>query len=314
MKKLFESFIDDCVILEPRVYKNLRIIPFIHTGNILTDYISLDTAIDQKEMIIEEISKGGSVPEIQVTNKADRSVLIIDGEELIGAKQNRVMNTSVLIAANTMSRIPVSCVEQGRWEYKSKRFTKSDYMMTNKARMKKRKSVNVNLKNSRNPEFRSDQNQVWSEVTAFSRKAMIDSDTMAMNDVYEGRKIQQEEYLNNIKIDENVNGVIAMINGNIVGMEYISKPDEFRKVLPKLIRSYAIDASLNYKETKENNYSRKLKRFFERLNQSKESRVKSVNIGEDVTIEGIGISGAALVHDDNIIHFMAYDEEVVEKL
>ena len=46
-------------------------------------------------------------------------VLFLEGEELVGAKQNRILNTSVLIAAHTKSKIPVSCVEAGRWGYKT---------------------------------------------------------------------------------------------------------------------------------------------------------------------------------------------------
>jgi hypothetical protein len=62
-----------------------------------------------------EVSRGGSVPELKVVNKSDRMLLILDGEGLVGAKQNRIVNTTILIAGNTTTVIPVSCVEQGRW-------------------------------------------------------------------------------------------------------------------------------------------------------------------------------------------------------
>ena len=59
--------------------------------------------------------KGGSVPDLLVENRGDVRVLFLEGEELIGAKQNRILNTSVLVAAHTKVKIPVSCVERGRW-------------------------------------------------------------------------------------------------------------------------------------------------------------------------------------------------------
>lgn len=64
---------------------------------------------------ITELDETGSVPFLTVTNASRHPVLLVDGEELIGAKQNRVLNTSVLVARGSAVRIPVSCVEQGRW-------------------------------------------------------------------------------------------------------------------------------------------------------------------------------------------------------
>ena len=44
--------------------------------------------------MITEVSEGGSVPELRVVNKGDARILVLDGEELRGAKQNRVLNTT----------------------------------------------------------------------------------------------------------------------------------------------------------------------------------------------------------------------------
>ena len=64
----------------------------------------------------------GSVPELLAHNPLDASVLLYDGEELIGAKQNRILNVTVLVAAASETRIPVSCVEEGRWRARSRHF------------------------------------------------------------------------------------------------------------------------------------------------------------------------------------------------
>ncbi len=55
---------------------------------------------------VTEVSEAGSVPFLQVANGADRPLLLLDGEELIGAKQNRILNTTVLVAARTEVTIP----------------------------------------------------------------------------------------------------------------------------------------------------------------------------------------------------------------
>ena len=59
--------------------------------------------------------------------KSGEDVSQTDGEELAGAKQNRVLNTSILLKEASETKIPVSCMERGRWSYASKGFSKIDY-------------------------------------------------------------------------------------------------------------------------------------------------------------------------------------------
>ncbi len=76
----------------------------------------------------------GSVPDLRVINRAEKMVLILDGEELVGAKQNRIVNTTILVAAQSTLVIPVSCVEQGRWSYRTLSFESQDRMLGSELR------------------------------------------------------------------------------------------------------------------------------------------------------------------------------------
>jgi hypothetical protein len=59
--------------------------------------------------------RAGQRPRAALVNKGSRPPLIVDGEELVGAKQNRVVNLTILVAAASTLKIPVSCIEAGRW-------------------------------------------------------------------------------------------------------------------------------------------------------------------------------------------------------
>ena len=62
------------------------------------------------------------VGEVLVENIGDRPVLFLEGEELVGAKQNRTVLASVLVGAGSQVALPVFCVERGRWDPSSGNF------------------------------------------------------------------------------------------------------------------------------------------------------------------------------------------------
>src|SRR5262249_33573510 len=86
------------------------------------DYTTLDDALAAGTLEVTEVSEGGSVPTLRVSNRAERMVFLMAGEHLIGSKQNRVLNASIMVAAQSELPIPVSCVEAGRWAYRSRTF------------------------------------------------------------------------------------------------------------------------------------------------------------------------------------------------
>jgi hypothetical protein len=101
---------------EPVTHGGLAVIPLLAPDLDDPDWLTLEEAGDRAR--VTEVSEAGSVPFLQVANAADRPLLLLDGEDLIGAKHNRILNTTVLVAAQTEVTIPVSCVEQGRWGYR----------------------------------------------------------------------------------------------------------------------------------------------------------------------------------------------------
>ena len=102
-------------------YKALGLWPLIRTRGDTPheakdlDYVSLADALEDGFVGVDEVSDDGSVPTVRVDNRAETRVLVIFGEEIRGAKQNRVANATFLLPARQVVDIDVSCVEQGRW-------------------------------------------------------------------------------------------------------------------------------------------------------------------------------------------------------
>jgi len=78
-------------------------------------YRTLADAIARGEVTVTELPTA-QVPTLRLTNTGSLPVLIIDGEEVVGGKQLRGVNTSLLVPAKSTFDLPVTCVEQGRWQ------------------------------------------------------------------------------------------------------------------------------------------------------------------------------------------------------
>lgn len=103
--------------------------PLINENIIEPQYLTLDQALGNGVITISEVSQSGRVPELMVTNRGKQPVFLLDGEELKGAKQNRVLNVSVLVPGDRKIVVPVSCVEQGRWSQQTRSFKAAGHTM-----------------------------------------------------------------------------------------------------------------------------------------------------------------------------------------
>tara|TARA_B100001123_G_C14406971_1_gene669177 strand:+ start:61 stop:405 length:345 start_codon:yes stop_codon:yes gene_type:complete len=80
---------------QPQVRERLTLVPIVNVIDSEPEYITLETAFKNKVARFREKSSA-TVPEILFQNSGETSVLLLDGEELIGAKQNRVLNMTIL--------------------------------------------------------------------------------------------------------------------------------------------------------------------------------------------------------------------------
>src|SRR5205823_4419322 len=107
---------------DPIEHRGVVIAPLFPRRQPIAEYLTLEDALPLG-FRVEEVGSAGSVPELAVHNPLEANVLLYDGEELLGAKQNRILNVTVLVAGQSETVIPVSCVEEGRWSARSAAFS-----------------------------------------------------------------------------------------------------------------------------------------------------------------------------------------------
>ncbi|MFC1974867.1 ARPP-1 family domain-containing protein [Chloroflexota bacterium] len=283
-----------------QTFKNMAILPLFLPKNGGPNYLTLKEALAKDFVTITEVDQAGSVPDLKITNESGQPVLLLDGEEIIGAKQNRVLSTSILLKDHSETTIPVSCTERGRWHYTSERFSHSDVIMSHKARYMQQASVYDSLHKGRG--HRSDQGRVWFDIEEMHEKTATTSPTRAMKDVYAAKDKDLQGYLQTFASVPHQQGCLVFINGKIVGLDVVSDHAAYETVHAQFVKSYAMEALLEKDDEAEAGPVDKAETFLQEAQRTQESRFEAVGQGHDYRFEGENVMGSALVHDGHVIH------------
>jgi hypothetical protein len=289
----------------PVTFGNLTLFPLLRPDvNGAPDYLLLEEAIAQGLARVTELTAVGSVPELRFENDSERPVLLLDGEELIGAKQNRVLNLTVLAPAKQSIVIPVSCVEAGRWHAEAPDFKTAEHILYSRARAHRTAQVTASMRGSGTR--RSNQSAIWDDIAQKSLRMNAHSSTGAMSAVYEKHAQWVEEYVNAFASDPLQAGVIFVISGSCIGVDLFDNPATLRRLFPKLIRSYALDALELPTGTHRGADGQQAVKFVEQIRAGSTFSQPGVGIGEEFRIHDPSISGAALWALDRYVHLCAF--------
>lgn len=225
-------------------YRNLSIIPlFSPTAPRGPAYIPLSTALEKHLAEVSEVSQHGSVPELRIRNLSSENILLLDGEEVVGAKQNRVFNATLLVSAGAEHVIPVSCTEKRRWAYHSDNpsvFQPSNTVMAAKARRGKTAAVSQNLR--LRAVHQADQCQVWEDIDELHAATASASSNAAMKDAFLQRADDLAAFAEAIPAQAGQQGMLVTLNQQIIGLDWLSQPSVYGAYHDLLLRSYAIEA------------------------------------------------------------------------
>jgi len=279
------------------------------------NYLGMKTALDKGFLEIAEVSEGGSVPTLKAINKSALPIILLDGEEVEGAKQNRIMNTTILLTPHQETLIPVSCTERGRWGYGGNRrqFQDSSNMMSFGGRSRKSSRVRKSLQERKL--FDAKQSIVWNDIEQlhFSSGSSSRSSTRAMKDAYEHRKPDIEDYTKAFPYQEGQKGLIVFNNGKLAGMDFVSRSDSYSDVHDKLIKSHVID-TLHAKESPIDTTALQMEaiQLLNQLPQMTSEGFDSVGLGKDYRLENTAAESAVLVYQDTIVHCSAYQKNSLQ--
>ncbi len=290
----------------PRVaVANLSMVPLTRATTAGSPYyLTLDEALSRGLAEVTEISELGSAPELRFFNAGHRPILLVEGEELVGAKQNRILNLSILAPAGRPIYIPVSCVEAGRWSRQSKTFRTASHAQYAAGRARKAAQVSHSLRERGTRS--SDQTQLWSDIDAKMRRLKVASRTAAMDAMYESHAGRLNDFVNGTGAADGQVGALFAIDGKVVGLDLFDHAETLKKLLPKIVRGYALDAiDVDVPKTVSPKF-REVRSFLNDCAAAPAERFEADGEGEDLRLTGRNITGAALVADGRIVHLFAF--------
>jgi hypothetical protein len=299
--------------LAPRqAHKSLTLWPLFWTDGPPEglEYVTLTDALAGGGLVIAELQSGASVPHVVVRNRGPVATLILFGEELVGARQNRVANASFLVPAHGEVVIDVSCVEQGRWSRRrGETFHSVGGMLSHEIRRKMAQHVSASRRSGGG--FAANQREVWDEVHERVQYSLASSPTSAYQDYVATRERDLAELEAAFRPIPGQVGFVASVGEEVVGLEAIGRPAVFERAFSGLLRSYLIDA-IDHALVRERRHAPPRQPrfdapepFLEALNRAPREARPSLGLGVDVRLEDARVGGCALVAD-TLVHFTAF--------
>jgi hypothetical protein len=243
MDNAVERKLETLELGDARTYRNLTILPLVSSADGVFRYGTLAEAVAEWEIALSEVSVVSSPQELKVVSRSNRSVLLLQGEELAGARRNRVLNASVLLKEMSETRIPVSCVERPRGAYSSRVFRDSGNLMAHGGRSRIARSVHRSLE--RSGTFDSDTSEIRHGLARLRARACAQFANSSLSDIYSARADELRQCVEVFKPLPDQVGLLAIIDGQPAGMDVVSLRLAYTHLHTKLARSYALEALLS---------------------------------------------------------------------
>lgn len=192
----------------------------------------LDEGLRGGRTSVTEVSEQGVVGAVRVRHQGPSSLLILDGEEIVGAKQNRAFNGTFLVQAGGDVTLPVSCVERGRWRPVSRGFAAASRTIVPSVRAQKIRST-VTMLMTRGT-YESDQGSVWREVTSFGERTLVGSPTDSLSDRMASRETDLRDALAALEVLPQQVGLAAVACDRMIAADILGSPELYARAWRKI--------------------------------------------------------------------------------
>lgn len=259
-----------------------------------------------KGFALTEVADGAQVGTLEAHNPLAVGVLLVEGEQVVGAQQDRTLDVSVLVAPGARVRVPVSCVERGRWDGRRhrERFRPAPEAAYPELRRAKAAAARRHLAAGLAPH--ADQGEVWAHVDGKAGDHGAPSATDRMGDVFAHREREVERLVEAAPLAPGQVGSLVALGGRIRVLDLVSRPEAYASLHPALVRGYALDA-LDH-EAAPRPALAEAEAWLACVLAAPADRRPGVGLGEEVRFAARDRSGSGLAVGDELVHLTAFAE------
>ncbi len=210
------------------------------------------------------------VNRVLVLNKSSQPLYLMPGETILGGQQDRTIAEETIVPPGDKPvEVAVFCVEHGRWHDRSPQetarlataarageegyvdFASQTSLIASTISPNRFIAGSGNLSKEARLAVQADKDQskVWEKVSKANSAAHLIVETGAFSANYGDeenlKRLEpyQKALAEQVAADDRVVGVIVAINGRVESVDVFESTPLFRKLWPKLLRSYALDAA-----------------------------------------------------------------------
>lgn len=223
----------------------LAAVPLLRTGTVEdgADADLLEEGISDDRTTVTEVDADGVVERVRVHHRGPKPLLLLHGEEVVGAKQNRAFIASFVVAPGVEVELPVSCVERGRWGYASPTFRSPRRTISSGMRRSTLSRCADSV--TEHGAYDADQSAVWSDVDDYLRRSRTSSRTSSYADAFESRRAEAEALAASLALPETAVG-FAFFRGSasgtkLVGLDVFGSSSLFARAFHKISAGVAAD-------------------------------------------------------------------------
>lgn len=291
----------------PFTHKNLAFFIFYDPGSPLAepDYITLEEGTAAGLVKISE-SRNAQVQRLLISNLSKKPLFIQIGEIVKGGKQDRTMQSSLVIPPKT-NNVPVQsfCVEQSRWSG-GKKFSAKGIIIPGNAMKAAVQS--------------GSQGRVWSNVSRYKARARENAAVVSGKPIRESRSSSVNEELDDkhfrkliggyesallpmLRRFKQPRGLAIIVDGKISTVDVYHASSLFKKLYPKLLKSAAAEAAAGKIKHRPKRIT--VKDLANFLKNAWDGKKRKEKLGFDnvfIRIQAAGALTSQLLYKDNLIH------------